>query len=783
MAQTGKLGAADSLLGNLLPAFAGAAAALPSTAPRTAVLGTSGTLLAQVILDLDDPSKPKVFCLSATNTLTIADSAQKDADLLGHPSPRWVLGGQDAQLGGLGLDFSGTNATLPATGARSGKLGVALGELIVGSAGETTPKVFNLLAQSILTLADSVQSGASLVGHPSPRWVLGGQDSYLGNAALAFVSQAPRPTTGTFTGVLGTLASCLANVRLALGEEEGDSSVKTWTVAATSTLTLSATATVANFSRSVQASSTLTLATDAVARTARPVTGASAIALADTAGFSASRAVVAESTISLSDSAALFPWTITEVSAESALTLTGVATGRHTRFYPAAASVIELGQSAESSGRYITEVSASSAVALTSEAAGRHAHFHPTATSSLDLLASSTGRHSHFRPIAVSTLELSVSATGRHAHFTASAVSAIELAQTAHGGISASYEVTAESAIELVDDATGRHASFRPIASSTIELTDSLGLSKVLNFDVESAIQVTTEEYDPDLNEIVTTIAGLLDAAGCARVSNQRARSVVPLTQAAVGYPLRSSAIAVSAESTIELADHSWKNETGEAQSQITLLQSAVAHRANPTVTAIELTDTAGVSIVRNRTAVSTLELKQSVSFSLARSDVAYQYRPFIGEGATDAPTPPSATLAGPLTGITDSLRLVFPATGTVTDSVVLRAPNLGNKDKLSFNRIARETRGGTLVVFADPIWPKIQTLALTFSGLSANEKDDILAFFDTHLGQEIGLLDWEHRYWRGVIMTPDDPVVQDTRDTFSASFEFEGELDMSWTP
>ena len=110
-------------------------------------------------------------------------------------------------------------------------------------------------------------------------------------------------------------------------------------------------------------------------------------------------------------------------------------------------------------------------------------------------------------------------------------------------------------------------------------------------------------------------------------------------------------------------------------------------------------------------------------------------------------------------------------------DILVLRAPNLGNKDKLTFNRISRETRGGTLIVYADPIWPKIETLALTFSGLSADEKDDLLAFFDDHLGQEIGLVDWEGRYWTGVIMTPDDPVVQDNRDTFSASFEFEGEL------
>jgi hypothetical protein len=116
-----------------------------------------------------------------------------------------------------------------------------------------------------------------------------------------------------------------------------------------------------------------------------------------------------------------------------------------------------------------------------------------------------------------------------------------------------------------------------------------------------------------------------------------------------------------------------------------------------------------------------------------------------------------------------------------VTDSVTLRAPNLGNKDRLSFNRVLRETRGGTLIVYADPIWPKIQTLVLSFSGLRSSEAQRLRAFFGNHLGLEIGLLDWEHRYWKGVVTTPDDPIVQDGQDSFSASFEFEGELDSDW--
>jgi len=129
------------------------------------------------------------------------------------------------------------------------------------------------------------------------------------------------------------------------------------------------------------------------------------------------------------------------------------------------------------------------------------------------------------------------------------------------------------------------------------------------------------------------------------------------------------------------------------------------------------------------------------------------------------------------------SMRLLYPATGIATDSITLPAPDFGNRDRLSFNRVLRETRGGTLIVYADPIWPKIQTLVLSFSGLTGAEAQALLEFFDNHLGQEIGLLDWEHRYWVGVVTTPDEPIVQDGKDSFSASFEFEGQLEPLWSP
>ena len=172
------------------------------------------------------------------------------------------------------------------------------------------------------------------------------------------------------------------------------------------------------------------------------------------------------------------------------------------------------------------------------------------------------------------------------------------------------------------------------------------------------------------------------------------------------------------------------------------------------------------------------LGFQQSVAYFIFNRRVDQQYSPFTEEGSAVSPT-----LNEPMDGIEAPFQLVYPAAGEVTDSVTLRAPNLGNKDRLSFNRILRETRGGTLIVFADPIWPKIQTQVLSFSALRRTEAQDLLDFIDDYLGQEVGMIDWEQRFWRGIISVPDEPIVEDSFNSYTVSFQFEGELDETWTP
>lgn len=184
-----------------------------------------------------------------------------------------------------------------------------------------------------------------------------------------------------------------------------------------------------------------------------------------------------------------------------------------------------------------------------------------------------------------------------------------------------------------------------------------------------------------------------------------------------------------------------------------------------------------------SETVTHTLNLNSTCTFYPV-SDQRFdrQYYPFIG-GATTNITPPSTLLTGPMSGITAPFQFVYPATGEVTDSVTLRAPEFGNKDRLTFNRVNRETRGGSLVVFANPTWPKIQTLVLSFTGLKQLEVQDLFDFITDYLGQEIGLIDWESRYWVGVITNPNESATEDSDNNFSINLEFEGELDEDWSP
>ncbi len=295
------------------------------------------------------------------------------------------------------------------------------------------------------------------------------------------------------------------------------------------------------------------------------------------------------------------------------------------------------------------------------------------------------------------------------------------------------------------------------------------------------ALQTSYTDFDPETLETFLVYEGLLDTAKVSVVyfAPKEAGDHLSFGERAVAIKILAAAIAATASDSLVLTDEARTNITASVADSFFPADTAEAVVAKLLEDELSLLDTASFNINRNSLAVSdSLELSESVLWYNQLEDYLCVYHPFAGTGPSSAPTPPPLELEGPISGITVPFQLVYPVTGPFSDTLSLRAPNLGNRDKLQMNRISRETRGGTLIVFADPMWPKIQTLALDFSGLTETEASGLHTFMDDHLGQEIGILDWEHRFWKGVITDLAKPIVQDGRGCkYSVGFEFEGEM------
>lgn len=167
------------------------------------------------------------------------------------------------------------------------------------------------------------------------------------------------------------------------------------------------------------------------------------------------------------------------------------------------------------------------------------------------------------------------------------------------------------------------------------------------------------------------------------------------------------------------------------------------------------------------------LNLNQSLMIFMDRLAQHCTYSPQVGF-ASSGITPPSVTQ--PQLG-RNVLTLSYPF-GAPSTEVTLRNPQFGNTNRLNFMRIKTTTRGGTLLVFADPQWPKEQTFSLQIAGLSKTQVDDLQTFLKLTLGKEIGLVDHESRRWKGFITTPNMDVTQIGRHAYSVNFEFEGVWD-----
>lgn len=80
------------------------------------------------------------------------------------------------------------------------------------------------------------------------------------------------------------------------------------------------------------------------------------------------------------------------------------------------------------------------------------------------------------------------------------------------------------------------------------------------------------------------------------------------------------------------------------------------------------------------------------------------------------------------------------------TNTYIIKRPEFNNKERDSFNKIIRETRGGTLKIGRESTWPKTQSLEVAFPILCPDDSNSLFTFLQVSLGKEIGLLDYLSR-------------------------------------
>jgi hypothetical protein len=310
--------------------------------------------------------------------------------------------------------------------------------------------------------------------------------------------------------------------------------------------------------------------------------------------------------------------------------------------------------------------------------------------------------------------------------------SELNLTQSARQGVKKLYGT---SQIEFAQ-ATRTNIKYL-YASSTLTLSHSNVVLKPIYVSATSELDVLDDYYwDDETGQLVREELGLRHEAAVIADTNLSASSVIPIQQSASAHVAKATGTSLSASSTIVFTQKAIPKAIEESvTSTLTLTQATTVNAAKPGASTLSLTQVGAYTIDRGLSATSTLELQQSVTYSLIIGSTKCQYSPFVGDNSDpNAPSPPPAEIDGPMVGIQVPFQLVYPSTGVVTDSVALKTPNLGNKDRLGFQRVIREARGGTLIVYADPIWPKTQTLVLTFTGLLRVEAQELLTFIDDHL-------------------------------------------------
>ncbi len=372
-----------------------------------------------------------------------------------------------------------------------------------------------------------------------------------------------------------------------------------------------------------------------------------------------------------------------------------------------------------------------------------------------------------------------------------------------------------------------RGGSWSPTAASTLTFTQSpvltlpipLTASSTLSFTQSSSSGLLTRTASNTLTltqNVVSTVPGEIPLTASSTLAftqaaapglfTRTATSPLNLSQANNRARLKLGGISLTVSNTVSFTQSNARTlllDTGldlTASTSLTFTQRAIfpielsaansilfGHSNDSNVgksaeSTIEFDQSVSMNVVRGLTASNSLTFRHSFTFIQLRSgvpistssgdacDITQHYSPLSGGGASLVP-------AAPLTLIKHSdVFFFFPDDQkcSPTESLTLRTPNFGDRDRNQFNRINRESRGGSLTIFRDPKWPSQRSLVMDFSAIKDSEVDALLLFLENTLGQSVGFRDWQGREWTGIIVTPDAAVTRTGTDRNDIALELE---------
>ncbi len=411
---------------------------------------------------------------------------------------------------------------------------------------------------------------------------------------------------------------------------------------------------------------------------------------------------------------------------------------------------------------YETEQSASNTLTITQTAVAEILDLGKSASS--QLIIQQFADTTIFERSPYNLLVITQTATGEVTSKHSSPTNTISITQEAKSHL---HTRTTTSTLAITQTAVGTNSAVHVVASNTLVLTSTVSTINVNRHEATSRLVNFEYTVDP-ITGVVTVIAtGLSNTAKAERpITNRGLSNGIEITQSVVfeldrvGYFERSVESILTITSTVD-RDHT-------AESILTIISTAVAELIEQPRSALTITQTAEREVTLNRAVTSNFGMAQTVTYEVTNRFDPCTYSPFIGS-STDPDAPMAPAIVPPTLSRADSVILERGA-----DVLTLRLPELGNRDRLDFTRINRESRGGILYIFSDPIWPKTENMQLTFLGCTEVEMQNILTFIKNTLGHEIIIHDWENRSWYGFITNPDTPVVRDNRGTSSIALELD---------